>query len=253
MGANLVAMRKDTPPAPRDDAERVLDDLRRMRDYRMERLADAGLDQRLLELTRWQSARLARTHADLLHHRRSGPAIRFFLTHLYAPKDFTRRDEDLERIAPLLVKFLPPRSIRTVALSLEMNVVTEEVDRRLLAELDRLEVEVAGLEESAYFEAYRRADDRSRRERQVELLGIVGHTLDGVVHTPGAYTALRLAGPPARLAGLGELQDLLEQGFQAFHGIDGAGGFLNRIVRREMEILRRIYDGHPHPFDVGEA
>jgi len=243
-------MREDTSPEPRDDAERVLDYLRKMREYRTDRLADADLDRRRLELTHWQSARLARTHTDLLHHRRSGPAIRFFLTHLYAPKDFTRRDEDLERIAPLLVKVLPPRSIRTVALSLEMNVVTEEVDHRLLSELDRLGVEVTGLQEDAYFEAYRRADDRPRRERQVELLGVVGHTLDRVVHTPGAYTALRLAGPPARLAGLGELQDLLEQGFQAFKGVDGAGSFLDKIVRREMTILGRIYDGHPHPFEV---
>ncbi len=243
-------MDKERPPEPHDDAERVLDYLRRMRDFRTERLADADLDRRRRELTRWQSARLARSHADLLYHRRSGGAIRFFLTHLYAPKDFTRRGEDLERIAPLLVKIMPPRSIRTVALSLEMNVVTEEVDRTLLDELAGLGAEAAELTDDVYFEAYRRSDDRPRRERQVELLGVVGNTLDGVVHTPGAYTALRLAGPPARLAGLGELQDLLEQGFQAFKRIEGASGFLDTIVRREKEILHRIYDRHPRPFEI---
>jgi hypothetical protein len=44
------------------------------------------------------------------------------------------------------------------------------------------------------------------------------------------------------------LQDFLERGFKAFHHMQGADEFLDTIVRRETQILDRIYTSHPHPF-----
>lgn len=229
------------------DADLVAHYLKRMREFRDARLRDADLARRQRRLTRWQSARLARTHADLLRHPRSRGAIEFFLENLYAPKDFTRRDQDLERIAPILTRILPASSLRTIAMALEMNVVTEEVDAALLEAL--ADLGYAELDEESYLEAYRRCDDRPRRLRQIELIWEVGMTLDKVVRLPGAYAALRLAGGPARLAGLGELQKLLENGFRTFRKIGGARDFLAAIVETEKEVLRRIYDGHPRPFE----
>lgn len=228
------------------DADLIASYLRLMRDGREALRRDPPLERRRRQLTRWQSERLARTHRDLLRHPRSGGAIEFFLTYLYAPRDFTRRDEDLERIAPILVKVLPAASLRTIAMALEMNVVTQEVDATLLSRLEAAE----RLTEERYLEAYRASDDYPRRLRQIELIGLVGGALDRVVATPGAYAALRLAGPPARLAGLAELQQLLENGFRAFRKIGGARDFLDTIVEREKEILNRIYEDHPRPFDI---
>ncbi len=228
------------------DADLIAHYLKVMRDYRERRRRDPRLARRRRRLTRWQSERLARTHRDLLRHPRSRGAIEFFLTFLYAPRDFTRRDEDLERIAPILTRLLPASSLHTIAMALEMNVVTEEVDAALLAKLEAPD----RLTEERYLEAYRACDDYPRRRRQIELIGLVGGALDRVVATPGAYAALRLAGAPARLAGLGELQQLLESGFRAFRKIGGARDFLATIVSREEKILERIYDRHPRPFDV---
>jgi len=221
--------------------------LMRMREFRDARRRDPELARRRRRLTRWQSARLARTHADLLRHPRSRGAVEFFLDHLYAPRDFTRRDQDLERIAPILTRILPASAIGTIAMALEMNVVTEEVDAALLRAL--AEQRGAELTEERYLEACRRCDDRPRRLRQIELIWEVGMTLDKVVRLPGAYAALRIAGGPARLAGLGELQKLLENGFSTFREIGGARDFLATIVEREKRILRRIYEGHPRPFE----
>jgi hypothetical protein len=60
-----------------------------------------------LRLREWQAGRLARTHADLLASPRFGEAAQFFLSDLYGPKDFSSRDEEVERILPLLIKMLP--------------------------------------------------------------------------------------------------------------------------------------------------
>ena len=63
-------------------------------------------------------------------------------------------------------------------------------------------------------------------------------------------TTLRVTRVPARLAGLGALQDFLERGFSAFHHMQGSQYFVNTIVRREREILERIFAGHDSPFDL---
>lgn len=228
-----------------NEAEQVTRHLERMRELREEH-RDPRQIRAQRELTRWQAARLAGTHDDLLRHPRSRGAIEFFLAHLYAPQDFSRRDEDLEKIAPILKRILPSSSLRTIALALEMNILTEEVDRILLTELSSTEPII----EDDYVEAYRRCDNYDRRLRQVELIHIVGYHLDDVVKLPGAYMALRLARGPSRLAGLGEFQQMLEDGFQAFRQIGGARNFLDTIVSREQKILDQIFTGQPRPFEV---
>ncbi|HNJ51512.1 MAG TPA: hypothetical protein PK827_12850, partial [Accumulibacter sp.] len=66
-------------------------------------VAPLAADHRL-RLRAWQAARLARTHTDLLSSRRYAQAAQFFLSDLYGPKDFSSRDEEVERILPLLIK-----------------------------------------------------------------------------------------------------------------------------------------------------
>lgn len=231
------------------DARRLIHHLKRLREFRHQRRRAPETARRRRRLTRWQSARIARTHADLLRHPRSGPAIRYFLDHLYAPADFSQRERELERIAPILARSLPRRHLHNLAISLEMNVLTEELDGALLGVLTE-ELGADEITEETYLEAFRRCDDRHRRQRQVELLGEVGNDLDDVVNTVGAYTALRWSRAPARLAGLGELQQFLERGFRVFREVRGAGEFMRTIVARERMVLERIYARHPHPFDV---
>jgi len=230
-------------------AERLAHHLTRLKALRRQRLA-AGLAAEGRLLTRWQSQRLGRTHADLLQDARYGPAVRFFLTELYGPRDFSRRDRDLERICPILARALPGRTIHTLALALEMNVLTEELDAALL----RVLVEELGfrkdLHEADYAEAYRRCEDYDRRLRQLELICEIGEELEVVTTRPGICTALRLAGTPARLIGLGELHGLLERGFRAFHHMRGAKPLVEAIVGREKQIMDRIYACHAHPFEL---
>jgi toxin YoeB len=52
------------------------------------------MERELGILRRWQSARLAHTHADLLHSPRYQPAADFFLNELYGDRDFRQREQD---------------------------------------------------------------------------------------------------------------------------------------------------------------
>src|SRR5881392_641295 len=63
-------------------------------------------------LKRYQAARLARTHADLLAAPDSHDAAVFFLDDLYGALDLNQRDLDLERIIPTVQRVLPYAPLR---------------------------------------------------------------------------------------------------------------------------------------------
>lgn len=216
---------------------------------RREAAAVAAQTDARLRLREWQSERLARTHADLLADARYAPAARFFLTDLYGPKDFSERDDEVERILPTMVRVLPLAGLRTVALAVGMDALSEELDAGMVRTLG-LRAGAADIDEARYAEAYRRVGNRAGRERQIALVGEIGTALDRLTRKPLVHTALRLMRRPAHAAGLGALQEFLEEGFDAFKHMGEAGEFLTRIGSRETRIMRRLFAGEATPFDL---
>jgi hypothetical protein len=206
------------------------------------REAQGQTPARLVDLKAWQARRLATTYADLAADPRYAKATAFFLGDLYGAKDFSGRDEAMLRIYPLMVRTMPRGAVESAALAIEVDALSEDLDRRMARVL------AAGpLSEANYAQAYREAGTRAERERQIELIGEVGRRLDVLVVKPMVYTTLKLMRGPARLAGLQDLQTFLEHGFEAFKHMGGATEFLAIIQGRETAILNRILSGHPCP------
>ena len=209
-------------------------------------------------LSAWQSVRLARTHADMLADPRFSQACRFFLEDIYAPKDFTQRDYDGHRIYHFMNRFLPEATLRPLAMALEVNTLTQQLDLAL-AEAMRTRLGVIDrFERWQYEEAYRLCDNYDVRLRQIDLIVEVGHQLERVRRVPFVHTTLQLARKPATRLGWLEMQDFLERGFEAWKSLREPGVFLQRIGQRERAILNRIYDrpgGAPesNPFLVSDG
>jgi hypothetical protein len=200
---------------------------------------------RLTELKRWQSSRLAATYSDISSVPRYRAATAFFLEDLYGPKDFSRRDQAMLRIVPTMSKLLPASAVETAALAIELEALSESLDQRVARALAP-----GPIDESSYAAAYRAAGNRDERERQVALIGAVGTRLDALVKKPLVFRTLKLMRTPARLAGLEDLQDFLERGFDSFRRMDGAGEFLALIQERERAILNGLFSGAAEPFSV---
>ncbi len=206
-----------------------------------------GLDAKLAALRTWQSQRLASTYADLLASRRFGAACKFFLSDIYAPRDFSQRDHDIEHLYRLMSHFLPESLLKLASKTIEMNQLTHALDQALLhALVDDLGV-TDTITPQLYAQAYRICDNYQERADQIHLVVEVGQMVDKSTRIPLIPTALRLARFPAQRAGWGELQDFLERGYAAFKQMAGATEFLNTIRQREMEILDRIFANHPDP------
>lgn len=226
---------------------RLLEANRRSRDPVHE---PANRSRMLGPLQRWQSGRLQRSFTDFLADPRTAPAARFFLDDLYGDRDVTARDRDVERVLPLMRKLLPPHLIETAADAIELACISHALDLRLVEALERAGIKAAGLNEGSYAAAYRAVGKPRLREHQIRLILRVGTTLDHAVHKPWIPRLLRASRLPARFAGLGELQGFLERGFDAFRALRGADDFLDAIAAREREASRRLFAGHPAPFDL---
>lgn len=204
---------------------------------------EAVTPARLTELKAFQSERLARWYADIADQPRYRLATGFFLGDLYGPKDFSRRDAAMMRILPVMVRTLPDKAVETATQAIELEALSESLDHRVAAAL-----EPGPVDEERYARAYRTGSTRPERERQIELIVAVGRDLDSLVRKPLVHRTLRLMRTPARLAGLSDLQDFLERGFESFRAMDGADAFLELIRDRETALLERLFSAVPNPF-----
>lgn len=214
--------------------------------------ADPARDAARLALRAWQSQRLGRTYPDLLASPRYRPAATFFLTDLYGPKDVGARDDGVARILPTLARVMPEAALDAMARAVELDALSERLDLAVAAELGRgRPAGAATITDAAYADAYRVASPRADRERQIELIGQIGTTLDRLARKPLLAGAIRMMEAPARSAGLGALHDFLKRGLLAFRHMRGAGEFLRIVDERERLINDRLYAGVAGPLALG--
>ena len=206
---------------------------------------EADFKARLKEVKTWQQRRLARTYADLAADRRYAPAIAFFLEELYGVKDSTIRDRDLTRMYPTMKRLLPKFAFDAVDKALELDVLAEEFDQALAMALDSQPIT-----DASYLNAFRKVGRREDRLRQIALMRAVGEGLDRMVKKPLIFSTLKMLRRPAKVAGLGEMQQFLETGFTAFRHMNGAEYFLETIASRETVLIERIVNGGADPFSV---
>lgn len=195
-------------------------------------------------LKRYQAARLASTHADLLQAPDSARAARFFLDELYGAHDLSQRDVDLERIIPTLQRMLPYEPLHAITEAIVLDALTEKLDSAM--------ARVLGPEFGAarYAEAFRTSAPRAERERQLDLVETLGRSLCKLVRIPMLSATLSLMGQPARLTGLGGLHHFLLSGFTSFRDMREPMRFIDTVIARERQLMAHIYSGSGRPFSL---
>jgi hypothetical protein len=201
--------------------------------------SDDTTDMRL-RLRRWQSERLARTHGDLLEMPQYRGAAIFFLSELYGPADLSKRYVEFERVLPVTVKILPAAGLEVVADAVELDALSESLDAEMVAALGP---RLAVLDDAAYADAYRQTNRRADREKQIGLIRDLGLALDRLSKLPMVPGTLKKMRVPAKFAGLSELQNFLQRGFEAFSAMAGTEEFVNTIVSRETKLSKALFAG----------
>lgn len=225
-------------------AQKLEQQLRMVAAERQAAKRDPALLSARIALKQFQSARLTGTHTDLLANPNTRDAAQFFLEELYGSDDLSQRDVDLERIIPTLQKMLSYETLHTITEAIVLDALSERLDTAMARVLG------TDFTEGMYIAAYRTATTREEREQQLQLVQQLGDSLCELVTIPLLAVTLSIMKAPARLAGLGELHKFLDRGFSTFKKMKKPAQFTGTIVRRERQVMEKIYDGRMDPFDV---
>jgi hypothetical protein len=208
------------------------------------------LQQQSAQVASWQAARLKQTHQDLYQNPGYHKGLEFLLTDLYASTGTSHRDDNIDRVFPKMVKWLPDHQLQTLAGLVELNLLTQQLDHNLASALHCHQMNAAALAVQDYCLAYRYANDQHQRLRQIELIADVGHRLDRYVRNRTLGWLLSMGRGPAEMANLQDLHDFLHRGYNAFRCMNNVGKLVDRLALREQRIMDNILTGQPQPFDL---
>ena len=214
----------------------ILSNLQRVSREREHRASTAGLAEKVVALKAFQQARFSHTYADLLPSPRYGGAAHFFLDELYGPSDFTRRDHQFARVVPALVRLFPREVVETVATLAELHSLSESLDTEMATRMETTTVTPRG-----YIAAWQSTGRPEDRQAQIALTLNVAARLDEFTRNVLLRNSLRLMRGPARAAGLGELQQFLEAGFDTFRAMKGAAEFMLIVESRERALASALF------------
>jgi hypothetical protein len=191
-------------------------------------------------LRRWQAARLARTHADLLASARYGRAAAFFVTDLYDPHDRSAPYAQAARAMPAAVRLLPLSGLETVADAWRLDVLSESLDAAMIAQLGG---DTEALTAQRYAAAYQQVGRPADRARQIDLIGALAVSLQHFGAHRFAATTLAMMRQPARLTGFGDLQAFLTRGFEALRDMGDVAEFVDIVTTRERRLMDALLVG----------
>ncbi len=216
-------------------------------DFRQFKAGHRLLDS-TLTIADWQAGRLKLTHQDLYQHPDYQAGLGFLLSDLYAPASMTRRDDNIDRVFPKMVKWLPDHLLETLAGLVELNLITQQLDLELAELLDERGIQARSVTAEHYCEVYRASQKLEQRRKQVMLVADVGQQLDRYVRNRTLGWLLSMSRAPAEMADLSDLHDFLHRGYSAFRKMDKVDLLIDRLVAREHRVMNNIINGHPEPF-----
>ena len=194
----------------------------------------------------WQRRRLSISYDDLISQERYHAAGEFFLAELYGGLNFRERDQQMERVLPVMVRMLREDMLLALAEAFELQSLSLSLDMDMTKALQQFGW--TELSTERYGEIYRRCGRPTDRQRQIELIGHLGLELNELVHHRLVMFLIRTLRGPARAAGFGLLQTFLEQGLRAFQIMGDGTLFIETIWKNEDRIMHKLFAGDENPF-----
>ncbi len=224
-------------------ADAILANLARVDALRTQQRAQPAHAAAVLALKTYQSRRFAHAYRDLLAEPRHQAAAQFFLQRLYGPMPFEERDRQFARVVPAIGRIFPRAVLDTVERLAEVHALSETFDDQMAGALATRGAAEA-INAAAYGAAWCAVGRPDDRQRQIALILELAQRLDRLTAKRALRLALHLMREPARLAGLGSLQEFLESGFDAFAAMRGATDFIARVRERETALMQALFAGH---------
>jgi hypothetical protein len=207
------------------------------------RLRQSPLHQRWSKrILTQRSERMHTAYQDLRLQSRYAAAVDFLIDDLFGPNSLCYRELGLQKAEATMQRVLPEGLLKAVAQAVEFSVLTIRLNLRLAEILDAM-AESDTLPDAIMIRRGQRATDASQEYlRQIALVLEIGEEIESIVHKPFVAIGLKMCRQPARVMGLGELQDYLERGVEAFKKMRGSADFFRTFEKRETAYLQSVFE-----------
>ncbi|HEX5057269.1 MAG TPA: hypothetical protein VFX02_12335 [Gammaproteobacteria bacterium] len=207
-------------------------------------LRQAPLYQRWsMHILAQRSKRMHAAYLDLRLQNRYAAAVDFLIDDLFGPNSLCYRELGLQKAEATMLRVLPEGLLKAVAQAVEFSLLTIRLDLGLAEILD-VTAEPGALPDAAMMQRAQRAmAAHEEYRRQISLVLEIGEEIEAIVHKPFVTLGLKMCRQPARVMGLGELQDYLERGVAAFKKMRGSAEFFKTFQQREMSYLQSVFSG----------
>jgi hypothetical protein len=244
---------------PRNPTQTIRLAVLRVQNLRLQCSLNPALADALRQIKGFQCHRFEHTYSDLLSGGPYQGATRYFLAELYGDRDYSERDAQFARIAGALQRLFPKAVVATAVRLAQLHALTEELDFQMAQALVAGGWQAGEMSPRDYVRTWGEVGRRPARMGQLQQVVHLGQDLDRLTRAPGLRMLLKMMRGPARSAGMSDLQDFLEAGFDTFADIErrsaAAGGsastakFLTIIQERETHLIKELFDGQ---LDLGD-
>ncbi|MBF0225592.1 MAG: hypothetical protein HQK76_09075 [Desulfobacterales bacterium] len=187
----------------------------------------------------FQAERLSSTYKDLKAMIEYDLLGKFFFEKLYAPEDFSFRDNSIKKLHRLLHGVINTKMVSAVGMVIELHELSDELDNKIVQIM--MDNKINDLDLDIYKKVYRLLNNYDQRLYQINLcINAVKsvHRMSKMWIIKASLVTVRTA---SHFLGMGKIMDFLYEGYQAFYKVNNIDYFVDTIRSREIAWHNQIW------------
>ncbi|MBF0228325.1 MAG: hypothetical protein HQK63_01830 [Desulfamplus sp.] len=193
-------------------------------------------------LQKFQSNRLNSTYKDIKSNPEYDLMGDFFFNRLYAPEDFSFRDQGIKKLHSALDGKVYSGMVSAVSKVIELHELSDALDNLMVHKM--IDVDIGtDMNMDQYQQTYRSLDNYDKRIYQINLSTEVTRTFHRLSQKWIVAVSLNTVKSAAYFFKIKPVVDFIYQGYTAFRQIKNIDYFVNTIHERETAWHNEIWNG----------
>ncbi|MBF0203324.1 MAG: hypothetical protein HQK67_03200 [Desulfamplus sp.] len=210
-------------------------------DYSSDHAVDGVLFLKLKRaLQHFQSNRLNTTYEDVKSDPQYDQMGEFFFNRLYAPEDFTFRDEGMKKLHRALNGKVYSGMVSAVSRVIELHELSDALDNKMVHKMIDAGIGI-DMNMEQYQQIYKSLDNYDQRIYQINLSTEVTRTFHRLSQKWIVAVSLNTVKSAAYFFKIKPVVDFIYQGYTAFRQIKNIDSFINIINEREIAWHNEIW------------
>lgn len=207
--------------------------------------------QRLQDVQAWQKLRMQRTHARHFAEKQNALMAEYFLNRLYGGPDFDALAQQIARLnkyAHKAEKLIPENAIKTGTSGVSLAILAVQLDEQVAMQLLQDYHPHEALTDEMMRQTYLKLDQGQGRLQQLELLDLLGKSLDTYMRSFVVYAAFKMCKGAAAKYSFNVMYEFMQDGFLAMKPLKSAEKFIKDFSAVERQIIAKVHAGDAAPF-----